>query len=107
MELLTRYKITPEFYDELRNKVLNGEFVQAIKSLKENLSWVSLGEARDIILSEFKLERKLSEDRSTYACIRRIEQFEGLNNLPIAGDIGILLEYAREQLSTGLRTPSL
>lgn len=99
---LTRYRITPDFYQNLKVKVLTGKYVQAVKEFRDAAN-VSLTEAREAILREFKLEYKLSSDMSLYSCIERIEQFEGLNNLPIAGDIGVILEYARQQLYNGLR----
>lgn len=100
---LTRYRITPEFYHELRIKVLTGKVVTAIKEFRDATE-TSLMEARSAVLSEFGLENKLSQDMLLYSAIQRIENCEGINNLPVSGDIGILLEFAREQLFNGLRS---
>ena len=98
---LTRYRITPEFYNELKTKVLTSRSVEAIKQFRD-VAGVSLVDARVAILSEFKLEHKLSQDMLIYSCIQRIEQYEGINNLPVASDLGVILEFAREQLYNGL-----
>lgn len=100
---LTRYRITPEFYNDLRIKVLTGKVVIAIKEFRDTAE-LSLSEARSAILSEFKLENKLSQDMLLYSVIQRIENYEGINNLPISGDIGVLIEFARDQLFNGLRS---
>lgn len=99
---ITRYRLTPEFYQELKIKVLTGKSVQAIKDFRDRAQ-VSLQEAREALLKEFRLEYKLSSDMDLYSCIDRVEQYEGLNNLPIASDISVILEYAKNQLSMGLR----
>lgn len=104
-KFLTRYRITEQSYNELRIKVLTGKYVQAVKDFRD-MADLSLSEARSVILSEFKLEYKLSSDMTIYACINRIEQFEGISNLPISGDIGVVLEFARNQLYLGLRNDS-
>lgn len=100
---LTRYNITPEFYDELRIKVLTGKVVMAIKEFRDATD-LSLMEARSVILSEFKLENKLSQDMLLYSVIQRIENCDGINNLPVSGDIGVLIEFARNHLYNGLRS---
>jgi hypothetical protein len=100
---LTRYRITPEIYNDLKVKVLTGKFVQAIKEFKD-LAGVPLMDSRVALLSEFKLEYKLSSDMALYACIQRIEAYEGINNLPISSDLGVLLEFARNQLCQGLNS---
>jgi len=104
-KFLTRYRITEEFYNELRIKVLTGKYVQAVKEFRD-MAGLSLSEARSAILSEFKLEYKLSSDMTIYSCISRVEQFEGISNLPVSGDIGVILEFARNQLCLGLRNDS-
>lgn len=100
---LTRYHISPEFYEDLRIKVLTGKTVTAIKEFRD-ASGLSLMEARSAIISEFKLENKLSQDMLIYSIIQRIENYEGINNLPISGDIGVLIEFARNHLYNGLRS---
>lgn len=99
---ITRYRLTPEFYQELKIKVLTGKFVQAVKDFRDRAQ-VSLQEAREALLKEFRLEYKLSSDMNIYSCIDRIQQFEGINNLPISYDLSVVLEYAKNQLYNGLR----
>jgi hypothetical protein len=100
---MTRYHITPEIYNDLKIKVLTGKYVQAVKEFKD-LAGISLMDSRAALLSEFKLEYKLSSDMTLYACIQRIEAYEGINNLPVASDLGVLLEFARNQLCQGLNS---
>lgn len=98
---LAKYQVTPEFYNYLKGKVLAGNSVQAIKELRDKAG-ISLAASRGALLSEFKLEYRLSSHMALYACIQRIETYEGINNLPIAGDLGVLLEFSKNQLCQSL-----
>jgi hypothetical protein len=98
---LTRYRMTPTLYQDLKIKVLTGKAIQAVQEFK-NFTGLSLTDAQSALLTEFKLEYKLSGDMFLYASIQRIESYEGINNLPIASDIGIILDFAKNQLCRGL-----
>lgn len=98
---LAKYQITIEFYNDLKSKVLAGNSVQAIKELRDKVG-ISLSASREALLSEFKLEYRLSSQMSLYVCIQRIEAYKDINNLPIAGDLGVLLEFSKNQLCQSL-----
>lgn len=98
-----KYRISKEIYLELKQKVLNGKFIEATKLLR-TLSGLSLEDSRKAILSQFKLEYKLSTDMLIYNCIQNLEASEEINNLSISSDLSVILEYAKTQLTLGLNS---
>lgn len=103
---LTKYNLTPEQYEEYRNKVIVGRIVEVVKSFKDHTG-LPLSRSNSIIKKEFKVENKLSLDFKIYDSIQRVKRCDDIYNLSIASDIGIILEYAEDHLYIGLNSDIL
>lgn len=103
---LNRYNLTPEQYEVFRNKVITGHFPEVVKEFRNHTGF-TLAESNRIIDREFRVEHKLSLDFMVYECIQKIKKCDELNNMPIASDIGTVLDFAENQLYLGLNSSIL
>lgn len=86
--------------------MLDGKVGEALRIFKD-ASGRSFPESHRALLSEFRLEHKLSKDMDIYTSLQKVESFEGLKNSPIDYDLKKLIEFVREQLYLGLNGTSI
>lgn len=97
-----RNKISEEIYEELRKNILEQKSPAAVKKFRD-LSGFGLVESSSILYKEFSIEKRFSYYEQVYNSYQKVEKyFENGNseiNSDIGFDIGILLEFVKEQLS--------
>lgn len=98
-----KYKISNVDYEEFRENILNQKSPQAIKKFRD-LSRCGLSESSSILFKEFNVEKRLSDFKQVYNSFQRVNAY--FNNSYIENnfseintDVGILLEFIKEQLS--------